>query len=599
MMEPVKNLAQLCERSCREFSGRPYLGTKRNGEWEWTTYGEFGELVEKVRGGLAALGIGRGDRVAIISDNRVEWAAAAYATYGLEASFVPMYQAQRPSEWQFILADCGARVVVAATDAIYDAIQAMRPQLPELAHVIGLARPASAADSWSALVASGAARPVPRRDPAPESIAGFIYTSGTTGKPKGVLLSHDNFCSNLHAIEELFPLVPEDRSLSFLPWAHSFGQTCELYNGFKWGASAALNDSLDRLLDNLVEIKPTILVAVPRIFNRIYAAVNEEISHRPAILQRAIRGGVRSAIRRANGERLGALERLELAFDDKAVFAKIRQRFGGRLKWVCSGSATLGLDVARFIDAVGLPVYEGYGLTETSPIVTTNYPGCRRFGSVGRVLPGVRVVIDTSVTGDEREGEIVVYGPNVMIGYHRRPEENEKTLTKDGGLRTGDLGYLDEDGFLYISGRIKEQFKLENGKYVMPSTLEEGLKLSPHIANVMIHGDGRPFNVALVVINEAAVCAWAGHEGIRLAEDPTRDDQVRGLIRAELERLGVDFKGFEKPRDFALIREDFTIANGMLTPTLKLKRREVLARHGAVIEELYARSAETTASLRA
>ena len=437
---------------------------------------------------------------------------------------------------------------------------------------------------------------MPRREPSPQSVAGFIYTSGTTGKPKGVLLSHDNICSNLRAVEELFPLVPEDRSLSFLPWAHSFGQTCELHNGFKFGASAALNDSLDRLLENLAEIKPTILVAVPRIFNRIYAAVNEDLSHRPPFLQRIIHTGLRGAIRRANGERPGALEWLALAFDDRAVFAKIRQRFGGRLRWVISGSAVLGRDVAQFIDAVGLPVFEGYGLTETSPIVTTNCPASRRIGSVGRVLPGVRVVIDTSVTSDEREGEIVVYGPNVMIGYHRRPEENEKTLTKDGGLRTGDLGFFDEDGFLYVSGRIKEQFKLENGKYVMPSTLEEALKLSPYIANVMIHGDGRPFNVALIVINEPAVRAWAAQAGVSLGEDAGRNDRVHELISAELERLGSDFKRFENPREFALIREDFTIANGLLTPTLKLKRREVLSRYGALIEALYARSAAAAAA---
>ncbi len=593
-MEPVRNLAELCERSCRNFADRPYAGTKKDGKWTWITYREFGDLVDDVRGGLASLGVRKGDRVAIIADNRVEWAAAAFATYGLEASYVPMYQAQRPSEWQFILADCGARVVIAGTDAIYDALQAMRPQLPELAHVIGLARPPGAPDSWNSLVLAGADQPVARRDPPPESIAGFIYTSGTTGKPKGVLLSHDNFCSNLNALDKLFPLVPEDRSLSFLPWAHSFGQTCELYNGFKWGASAALNDSLDRLLENMAEIKPTILVAVPRIFNRIYAAVNADISKRPAFLQRIIHAGVRAAIRRENGERVDVLDRLALAFDEKVVFAKIRERFGGRLKWVCSGSATLGRDVAEFINAVGLPVYEGYGLTETSPVVSTNYPGTRRIGSVGPVLPGVRVVIDTSVTGDEHEGEIVVYGANVMVGYHRRPEDNAKTLTQDGGLRTGDLGQLDKDGFLYVTGRIKEQFKLENGKYVMPSTLEEALKLSPYIANVMIHGDGKPFNVALVVVSEPAVRAWAAEQKVALADDPAKDPRVRALISQEIERLGAEFKKFEKPREFALIREDFTIANGLLTPTLKLKRREVVARYGALMDALYAQQPEAT-----
>ena len=200
----------------------------------------------------------------------------------------------------------------------------------------------------------------------------------------------------------------------------------------------------------------------------------------------------------------------------------------------------------------------------------------------------MRVNIDTSVTGDEREGEIVVYGPGVMIGYHKRPEENEKAMRPDGGLRTGDLGFFDQDGFLYISGRIKEQFKLESGRYVMPATLEEGLKLSPYIANAFIFGENRPFNVALVVIDEKTVREWAAKEGVQdLAADPSADPRVRVLIAAELQRLGAEFRRFEQPRAFALVREDFSIANGLLTPTLKLKRREVLARYGKLLEELY------------
>jgi long-chain acyl-CoA synthetase len=270
------------------------------------------------------------------------------------------------------------------------------------------------------------------------------------------------------------------------------------------------------------------------------------------------------------------------------VFHKIRDRFGGRLKYVFSGSATLNRDVAEFIDALGITVYEGYGLTETSPIVTTNSPRGRKFGSVGRVLPGVRVEIDTTVTGDVREGEIVVHGPNVMLGYHHRPEENAQAMTPDGGLRTGDLGYLDADGYLFISGRIKEQYKLENGKYVMPSVLEEVLKLSPYIANIMLYGDGRPFNIALVVPSPPAVSGWAKEQGFELADDLTADPRVRTLIAGELERLAIDFRGFERPRDFLLLKEDFTTDNGLLTPTLKLKRREVVARLGAQIDALYA-----------
>jgi long-chain acyl-CoA synthetase len=314
--------------------------------------------------------------------------------------------------------------------------------------------------------------------------------------------------------------------------------------------------------------------------------VNRQIGERPAFLQRLIRTDPRGAIKRAHGQTLGPLERLELAFDDKVVFQKIRARFGGRLKYAISGSATLGRDVAEFVDALGIAVYEGYGLTETSPIVTANYPGARKLGSVGRVLPGVRVEIDTSVGSDGREGEIIVYGPNVMQGYHHRDAETREAFAPDGGLRTGDLGYFDEEGFLYVSGRIKEQYKLQNGKYVMPSPVEELYKLSPFIANIMIYGDNRAANVALVVPDEAAVRAWAKEREIELGEDLGRDARVRDLITGELERQGTELRGYEKPVDFALIGEDFTVDNGLLTPTLKLKRREIVSRYRAVLDGL-------------
>jgi long-chain acyl-CoA synthetase len=591
MAQAFANLVELFERSCARYAERPLFGTKRDGAWHWTSYREAHELVDRLRAGLASLGISRGDPVAIISDNRLEWAVAAYATYGLEAMFVPMYQAQRPSEWQFILADCGAKAVITANETVHQAVQAMRPALPALRHVIALERPASDPLSFAALLEAGARTPLPARMPAPEAIAGFIYTSGTTGKPKGVLLSHRNITSNVSAVHAIFTFDPDDRSLAFLPWAHSYGQTCELHGLLSMGCSVAINDGLSNLMPNLAEVKPTLLVAVPRIFNRIYENVGRELSHRPAFLQRLIRSGVRAAIQARRGEKLGALQRIELAFDQRLLFSKIREKLGGRLKYAISASATLGRDVAEVIDAVGITVYEGYGLTETSPIVAANLPGHRRFGSVGRALPGIRVVIDTSVTADPREGEIVVYGPNVMVGYHKRPDENAKAFTPDGGLRTGDLGHLDEDGFLYISGRIKEQYKLANGKYVMPAPLEEELKLSPYIANVMLWGDGRPFNVALVVLDEPAVRTWAKQEGVTLVGALERDPQVRGLIRDELLAHSVEFREFEKPRAFDIASEDFTTHNGLITPTLKLKRREVRARYGAALDALYATEA--------
>lgn len=584
-MQQASNLVELYQWSCEQHAEREILGTRKSGTWQWLTYRQFRELVDNMRGGLASLGVQPGDRVAFIGDNSVEWAVAAYASYGLGAAFVPMYQAQRPTEWQFILADSSARVVICTNEPTYQTLEAMRDRLPELRHVIGVARPDGAPGSWNDLLKIGAEHPVAARSLDPQQIAGFIYTSGTTGKPKGALLSHGNILSNIDAVHEIWGdrvITAEDRYLSFLPWAHSYGQTVELHMLLSWGASLAINDELPRLVANLSEVRPTVLVAVPRIFNRIYDAMTRELSARPGILQR-ITEALQSDKPRAAGEVI------DLPGEDRAIVQAVRDRFfGGRLRFAFTGSAAISKHVIEFIHALGIEIYEGYGLTETSPVVTTNWPGVRKFGSVGKVLPGVRVEIDRSVTSDPRHGEIVVYGPNVMRGYHNRASENAAALRPDGGLRTGDLGYFDEDGYLYISGRIKEQYKLENGKYVIPSPLEETLKLSPFIANVMIYGDGRPFNVALVVPDAQALQMWAQKTNVTLAADPTTDDRVRALINAEITRLSADFKEFEKPRAFALVGEDFTIANGLLTPTLKLKRAEVVERYGKLITDLYA-----------
>lgn len=589
-MAEFKNLVDLCERSVKQFGSRELFGTKTPDGWKWITYAEFGKMVDAARAGLAARGVGKGDRVGMIADNRVEWAVAAYATYGLGAQFVPMYEAQKDTEWKFILEDCGAKAVFGAKPAIVEKLLRIQAELPGLQHVFGFESPASDRNSWAALLAEGEKSPIPSVHPSWDDIAGYIYTSGTTGQPKGVLLSHGNICSNLNAIHAVFTFKPEDRSLSFLPWAHSFGQTCELHGLLSMGSSLAINDDIPNLLPNLADVKPTILFAVPRIFNRVYDNLNKQMAERPGFIQGLFRTGLAAAAKRNAGESVGFFEGLQLMVADKLIFGKVREKLGGRLSYAISGSAALNPDVARFIDALGIQVYEGYGLTETSPIATANYPGPgnRKIGSVGKAIPQVRIHIDTAVTGDPVNGEIVVYGPNVMKGYHNRADENKAVLMADGGFRTGDMGRIDADGFVYITGRIKEQYKLENGKYVVPSPLEEELKLSPYIVNVMIYGNNKPHNVALVVPDKAAVEKWAADTGHTLDADWAKDAKLRDLIKNELAAHSKQsFKGYEKPQDFVITMEDFTTDNGMLTPTLKLKRNKVLEKYKAALEGLY------------
>ena len=353
------------------------------------------------------------------------------------------------------------------------------------------------------------------------------------------------------------------------------------------GTSLGLNDDVANLLANLAEVQPTVLYAVPRIFNRIYDAVSAQIREKPAMVQALVRRGIASAEQQASGEPVGLIDRLAFVLANKLVFAKVRARFGGKLRYAISGSAALSAEVASFIDALGIMVYEGYGLSETSPIATANYPNHRKLGSVGKPIPQVRIEIDHSVTSDPDQGEVIVYGPNVMVGYHNRPEEQAQAFTADGGLRTGDTGWLDDEGYLFIGGRIKEQFKLENGKYVMPAVLEERLKLSPYIAHVMLDGSNRPFNVAVVVPEAEALQTWATshHHTLGLV---SRDVAVHDLAMSELQEYGRGFKGYEKPKKLMLVDEDFSTENGLLTPTLKLRRSKVLEKYQSQIDALYA-----------
>jgi long-chain acyl-CoA synthetase len=585
-----ENLVELFERSVQAYGSRPLFGVKRAGAWGWTTYEEVGRRVDACRGGLAALGVKRGDRVAIVSNNRIEWAVCAYACYGLGAAPVPMYEAQLPKEWAFICDDAGCTAIVGSTADIYARCRELPASAPTLKHVIGIDLPSEDAASFAALLAAGARNPTPAIRPAAKDTACLIYTSGTTGNPKGVILSHGNIASNISAVHEMMPMGASDRSLSFLPWAHSFGQTCELHALLSLGASLALCEDVTKLVEELPEVRPTVLASVPRVFNRIYDGVNAQMAARPGVIRKLFRAGLRAAGKKRSGARLSAPEAAALALADRLIFSKVRARFGGRLKYAFSGGAALAREVAEFIDSLGITVYEGYGLTETSPIATSNRPGAHRIGSVGKPIPGVRIEIDRSQTGDEPHGEIIVYGPNVMQGYHNRDEENRAVFTPAGGFRTGDLGYLDSDGFLYITGRLKEQYKLENGKYVAPVPLEEQLKLSPYVANAMVFGDNRLFNVAVIVPDMEAVKKWAGLQGATLPAGPAAvdDPRVVALIRGEVDRYSADWKGFERIERFTLTAEDFTTDNGLLTPTLKLKRRVACQVYAPQIEALYA-----------
>lgn len=587
MPRKFETLVELLRNSLDDFGEKEVFGEKQeDGSWKWLTYRDFGELVADARAGLAELGVMAGDRVAIVSNNRIEWAVFAFATFGLGAAYVPMYEAQHVEEWKFILADCGAKIVIGSTLPIYESLAKAQAELPELAAVIGLSLSVEDPHSYAGLLKIGRQATRPVAEVGSGDLAALIYTSGTTGNPKGVRLTHRNICSNVEAASQRFEFTTSDTSVAFLPWAHAFGQTAELYTLMAFGATMAINDEIPNLVSNLPVIRPTVLVAVPRIFNRIYDGVNKQMSDKPHVLRKLFHAGITAATKRGRNQPLSLGEKAALGLADRLIFTKIRQKFGGRLRFVVSGSAALSPKVAEFIDALGIEVFEGYGLTETSPVVSANYPGNRKIGSIGKPFPGVTVRIDRTAAADDKSGEIIVSGPNVMQGYHNRPEENEQIFCEDGALRTGDMGYVDEEGYLYITGRIKEQYKLENGKYVVPSPLEEQLKLSPFLLNVMLHGDNRPYNVALVVLDVTSLKDKADKEGWELGQVET-NPKVRGLIASELEAQAIGFKSYERPKQFVLTLKDFTVENGQLTPSLKIKRRAILAEYGPRLDALY------------
>jgi long-chain acyl-CoA synthetase len=578
------NLAVLLGSVCEKYGDQQAFGTRKPAGWQWTSYRQFAQLVEQARGGLAGLGVGRGDRVAVISNNRIEWAVGAYGTYTRAAVYVPMYEAQLDRDWQFILHDSGAKVCFVAGDAVEKRIRALQADLPELEHVINFD-----GEGYRVMMERGAAAPVPVDMPADGDVATLIYTSGTTGKPKGVRLTHFNQAANVSGLAEVAPVKQGDRSLAFLPWAHVFGGSVELNTVLAIGGTLAICDNTDRLLEYLPEVKPTMMFAVPRIWNRIYDGVRKQVAGRPRVIQQMFAAGLRGRAKQKRGEALALREKVALPIAGKLIFSKIVERFGGELRFAFSGAAALSAEVGEFVDNLGIQVYEGYGMTESSGATTANLPGACKLGSVGKPIPGVQIKVDEHAEGAQPdEGEIIIYGTGVMAGYHNEPEATREALTEDGGLRSGDLGRIDSEGFLFITGRVKELYKLANGKYVAPSPLEEKLQLSAYIAQCVVYGTDQPHNVALIVPDMAALRAWAESHGLP-AETKTllADPRTRELIRKEIDLHSRDFKGFEAIHDFVLSGEEMTTQNDMLTPTLKLKRRNVMTRYESELKALY------------
>jgi long-chain acyl-CoA synthetase len=571
---------------------------RRDGRWEALTSQEFLRRVAGLSTAFVELGVKPGDRAGLFSANRPEWHTADFAITGAGGVTVPVYFNESPERMTYILNHCGARVVFVVGMPQLQKLLAVRANLPELEQIVvadGGADVPSECLRYETLIAGASAADVSSyrmraSQVLPGQLASLIYTSGTTGEPKGVMLTHTNFCSNVTDVGHDFQLNPaEDVALSFLPLAHVYGRTMDYIYIFQ-GAALAYVESIDAVAQALLEVHPTITAAVPRFFEKIYARLAEQGSKNTGVKRMlfdwAMRVAEMSAQWRASQKHANLAVTLQQKLADALVYRKIRIGMGGRLRLISSGGAPLSKELAEFFWAVGIPIYQGYGLTETSPIVSSNYPE-NRMGSSGKPIPNVQVRA-------AEDGEILVKGPCVMQGYYKNPEATREVLSEDGWFRTGDIGYVDKDSYLFITDRKKDLIKTAAGKFVAPQPIENALKTSPYVLNAMVVGDKRKFIVALIVPNPTTVAAKAADQGIKFASNAelAAHPWVQALIDSEVKRLTVHLAQYETIKRFALLPEDFTFDNGSLTFTLKLKRRVVEQQYAAVIESLYADVAE-------
>ena len=565
------------------------------------------ELLRRVAGlsmALVELGVKPGDRVGLFAANRPEWHIADLAIIGAGAVTVPVYFNESPERMTYILRHSEAKVIFVAGANQLSKLQECRAQLSSLEQIVvadaGTDLPADCLRYETLIVSAGGAEIAAFRMRASQVLPGqlctIIYTSGTTGEPKGVMLTHTNLSSNVSDACADFDFRPsQDIALSFLPLAHVYGRMLDYIYLFN-GVTVAYVESTDLVAQALLDVHPTVIAAVPRFFEKIYTRIMEQGSTNTGLKRKifdwAMDVAKLAAPWRCSGKPASLGLKLRWAIADKLVYAKIRAGTGGKLRMVFSGGAPLAKELGEFFWVIGVPIYQGYGLTETSPILTSNYPE-NRVGSSGKPIPNVLIRIAA-------DGEILAKGPCVMQGYYKNPDSTREAIDEDGWFHTGDIGYLDADNYLFITDRKKDLIKTAGGKFVAPQPIENALKTSPYILNAMLVGDQRRFVTALIVPNPATVSAKAQSSGIRfhshdeMAEHPW----VRSLIESEVSRLTANLGQWETIKRFALLPEDFTFDNGGLTYTLKLKRRAVEQKYRDVIDRLYSEARQPVSSSR-
>ena len=570
----------------RDGPGPAYL-VQHEDHWHEVTWREAGARVDALANGLLARGVRKGDAFAIVARTTLEWVLSDFALAHVGAVVTPVYASNSAKDVEYVLAHSQAVGVLCEDAEQLAKVEAARTSLPDLRLVLTF-------DDLGPLEAEGrahaAAYPAALDDAVAaiddEDLFTFIYTSGTTGPPKGCMIRHRNYYEMVAVVDGLPGYARDDDvMLLYLPLAHNFGRLLHLAGPYVGFTTAFVSDPLD-VAEALPQIRPTVLPSVPRVYEKIHTAVvaafDDTTGAKRRIVDWSLRVGRRASVLRERGDPVPLGLSVQLAIADRLVFAQVRKRLGGRLRTPISGGAPLAEEIAEFFDALGVRILEGYGLTECTSAATTNTPDHYRFGTVGRVLPGFELRLDD-------DGELLIRSETVFAGYHRDPEATAEVLSADGWLRSGDIAEIDEDGFVRITDRKKDILVTAGGKNVAPQNIENDLKAARYVSQALVVGDRRPYVAALITLDPTEIRAWASARG--LGDDLAAlacDEQVRALVQEIVDGVNEDRSRFEQLKRFVILPRDFTMEDGEITPTLKLKRRVCLEHFAETVEELYA-----------
>lgn len=568
-----------------------------NGGWTSVTWQQIGDRVDLIAAGLISLGINPEDRVALASGTRYEWVVADFGILAAGAATTTVYPTTNAPDVAFIVSNSGSRVVIAEDAKQVEKLREHRGELPAVEKVVVI--DGAGDGDWvitleeleqrgKQLLADSPSAVKDRVDAIrPDQLATLIYTSGTTGKPKGVRLTQQSWTYTAAAMDSLGVLTERDLNYLWLPLAHAFGKVM-LALPLAIGFPTVIDGRVDKIVENLAVIRPTIMGAVPRIFEKVHARITDVLANESGIKKHiadwAVGVGLQISRVRQAGERPSALLSAQYKLADKLVFSTIRDRFGGRLRFFISGSAALDREIAQWFDAIGVVVLEGYGLTETSAASSLNRPHAYRFGTVGWTFPQTEVKI-------AEDGEILLKGPGIMNGYHDLPEQTAEAIDTEGWFHTGDIGELDAEGFLRITDRKKDMFKTSQGKYVAPSAISAQFKgICPYASEIIVYGEGKPYCVALVSLEGEAIKEWAAANGLggKSFGEIARDPKTQAMVEGYVEELNKHLNRWEQVKKVAIIDRELTVEAGDLTPSLKLKRKVVVDNFHDKIDGLYA-----------